>query len=69
MELHHVKLIPRGAQTALTLVVPESVAALPMFAELVVDDTATAAPESVTRSELEIVVGVSTQRNLLRLSC
>ena len=37
--------------------VPESVAALPMFAELVVDDTATAAPQSVTRSDLEIVVG------------
>ena len=39
------------------LVVPESVAALPMFAELVVDHTATAAPLAVTRSELEIVVG------------
>jgi transposase len=39
------------------LVVPESVAALPMFAELVIDDTATAAPLAVTRSELEIVVG------------
>jgi transposase len=39
------------------LVVPESVAALPMFAELVVDDTATAEPRAVTRSELEIVVG------------
>ncbi len=37
--------------------VPESVAALPMFAELVVDHTATAAPLAVTRSELEIVVG------------
>jgi len=39
------------------LVVPESVAALPMFAELVVDHTATAAPLAVTRSNLEIVVG------------
>ena len=39
------------------LVVPESVAAFPMFAELVVDHTATAAPLAVTRSELEIVVG------------
>jgi transposase len=39
------------------LVLPESVAALPMFAELVVDDTATAAPPTVTRSDLEIVVG------------
>jgi len=39
------------------LVLPESVAALPAFAELVVDDTATAAPAAVTRSDLEIVVG------------
>jgi transposase len=39
------------------LVVPESVAALPAFAELVVDDTATAAPLVATRSDLEIVVG------------
>jgi transposase len=39
------------------LVLPESVAALPIFAELVVDDTATAAPQTVTRSNLEIVVG------------
>lgn len=39
------------------LVLPESVAALPMFAELVVDETATAAPPTVTRSDLEIVVG------------
>jgi transposase len=39
------------------LVVPESIAALPMFSELVVDDTATVAPQAVTRSELEIVVG------------
>jgi transposase len=37
-----------------SLVLPESVAALPMFAELVVDDTATAAPPT---SDLEIVVG------------
>ena len=36
---------------------PESVAALPIFAELVVDHTATAAPQTVTRSNLEIVVG------------
>jgi transposase len=39
------------------LVVPESIAALPMFSELVVDDTAMAAPQAVTRSDLEIVVG------------
>jgi len=39
------------------LVVPESVAALPMFTELMVDDTATAAPLAATRSELELVVG------------
>lgn len=39
------------------LVLPESVAALPMFAELVIDDSATAAPAAVTRSQLEIVVG------------
>src|SRR5690606_20468190 len=32
------------------LVVPESVAALPIFAELVVDDTATTAPLAATRS-------------------
>lgn len=38
------------------LVVPESVAALPVFAELVVDDSATAAP-AAARSDLEIVVG------------
>jgi transposase len=42
---------------AVRLTVPESVAALPMFAELVVDDLATAAPLAVTGSELEIVVG------------
>jgi len=40
------------------LVVPESVAALPIFAELVVDDIAAEAPPTaVTRSDLEIVVG------------
>jgi transposase len=39
------------------LVVPESVAALPAFAELVVDDTATTAPRAAIRSDLEIVVG------------
>jgi transposase len=39
------------------LALPESVAALPIFAELAVDDTATAAPPTVTRSDLEIVVG------------
>ena len=39
------------------LVVPESVAALPMFAELVVDDTAADAPLAVPGSDLEIVVG------------
>ena len=38
------------------LVVPENVAALPIFAELVVDDSATAAP-AAARSDLEIVVG------------
>jgi transposase len=38
------------------LVVPESVAALPMFAELVVDDTAAEAPLAVHGSDLEIVV-------------
>ena len=39
------------------LVVPESVAALPMFAKLVVDDTAAEAPLAVLGSDLEIVVG------------
>ncbi len=39
------------------LVVPESVAALPFFAELVVDDSASEASAAVTRSDLEIVVG------------
>ena len=36
------------------LVVPESVASLPVFAELVVDDSSAAAP---ARSDLEVVVG------------
>jgi transposase len=39
------------------LVVPESIAALPVFAELVVDDRTAEAPAVVTRSDLEIVVG------------
>ena len=39
------------------LVVPESVAALPSFAELVVDDSATEASAAVPGSDLEIVVG------------
>lgn len=39
------------------LVVPESVAALPMFAELVVADSATAASPPGGRSDLEIIVG------------
>jgi len=39
------------------LVVPESVAALPMFAELVIDDTAADASQGVARPDLEIVVG------------
>jgi transposase len=39
------------------LVVPESVASLPVFAELVVDDSATAAPVAAVGSDLEIVVG------------
>ena len=38
------------------LVVPESVAALPIFAELVVDDSSAEAPLAA-RSNLEIVVG------------
>ncbi len=38
------------------LVVPESVAALPIFAELVVDDSSAEAP-SAAGSDLEIVVG------------
>lgn len=39
------------------LVVPESVASLPMFAELVVEANAAAAPAVAARSDLEIVVG------------
>jgi transposase len=39
------------------LVLPESVAALPMFAELVVEDPATDASPQGGRSDLEIVVG------------
>lgn len=39
------------------LVVPESVAALPIFAELVVDDRAAEASAPVTRPDLEILVG------------
>ena len=39
------------------LTVPESVAGLPMFAELVVEDPAEEAPASQTLPALEIVVG------------
>jgi len=39
------------------LVVPESVASLPSFAELLVDDSAAEASAAVTRSDLEILVG------------
>lgn len=39
------------------LVVPESVAALPMFAELVVEDPATDASPAGSRSDLEVIVG------------
>jgi transposase len=39
-----------------TLVVPESVASLPVFAERVVDDRTTEASAAVTRSDLEILV-------------
>ncbi len=39
------------------LVVPESVAALPIFAELVVDDSSVETPPAVAGSDLEIVVG------------
>ena len=39
------------------LVLPESVAALPVFAAVVFDDSTVDAPAAVTRSELEIVVG------------
>lgn len=39
------------------LVVPESVASLPVFAELVVEDSSAEAPAAVAGSDLEIVVG------------
>jgi transposase len=39
------------------LVLPESVAALPMFTELVVEDPATDASPAGSRSDLEIIVG------------
>jgi transposase len=39
------------------LVVPESVAALPIFAELVVDDSSVKTPVAVAGSALEIIVG------------
>ena len=39
------------------LVVPESVAALPIFAELVVEDSTAHAPSARGASEVEIVVG------------
>lgn len=39
------------------LVVPESVAFLPVFAELVVDDRTTEASAAVTNSDLEFVIG------------
>lgn len=39
------------------LVLPESIAALPMFAELTVDDSAMDAPTARAASDLEIVVG------------
>jgi transposase len=39
------------------LVLPEGVATLPIFAELVVDDSAVPAPAAGGASELEIVVG------------
>ena len=39
------------------LVVPEGLAALPIFAELVVDDSSAETPSTVTGSALEIVVG------------
>ena len=39
------------------LMLPESLAALPFFAELVVDDSAAAASAVVTRCDLEILVG------------
>jgi transposase len=39
------------------LVVPENVAALPIFAELVVDDSSVEATAAVTGPDLEIIVG------------
>jgi len=39
------------------LVVPENVASLPVFAELVVDDSSAGTPSAVAGSDLEIVVG------------
>jgi len=39
------------------LMLPESVASLPVFAELVVDDSSAEAPAAVVGSDLEIVVG------------
>lgn len=39
------------------LVLPDSIAALPMFAELMVDDSAMDAPTAHAASGLEIVVG------------
>lgn len=39
------------------LVLPDSIAALPMFAELMVDDSAMDAPTARAASGLEIVVG------------
>lgn len=39
------------------LVVPENVAALPIFAELVVDDSSAEATAAVTGPDLEIIVG------------
>ncbi len=39
------------------LVVPESVASLPVFAELVVDDSSAEIPSAVAGSDLEIFVG------------
>ncbi|WP_121096647.1 IS66-like element accessory protein TnpA [Roseinatronobacter ekhonensis] len=39
------------------LVVPENVSALPIFAELVVDDSSAGTPSAVVGSDLEIVVG------------
>ena len=47
----------RKQMRAGNLVLTESIAAFPIFAKLVVDHTAMAAPQTVTRSNLEIVVG------------